>query len=237
MLILDVECFRNYFLVLTKDTETSKVFEIETIDDFKKLAKDNIFITFNGLRFDELLIRYWLNGADEYALKEACDSIIRDNIRQSEFYRTYKCDQVTKINMIDIMEVCPGKGGLKLYGARWHCKTIAELPFSPYQDLTEEEKRQVKKYCENDLNVTELLYNKLEKQINLRRNMSNQLKMDLRSKSDAQIAEAIISKRIGNIPKATGLQKEFTYKMPDFIQFENDSLNTIKHQISECLSL
>lgn len=232
MLIFDVECFKNYFLVLCKDTETKKVFEIETPDEFKKLAKDNIFVSFNGIRFDELLIRLWLNGASEKELKLVCNDIIQGNMRNSDFYKEYNCDQLTKINHIDLIEICPGKGGLKLYGARWHCKTIAELPFDSEKILTDEEKQQVKKYCANDLEVTELLFDKLEKQINLRRNMSNQYKIDLRSKSDAQIAETVISNKLGRVSTAIATQPLFIYKTPEFITFQTSQLENLKKQLS-----
>lgn len=232
MLIFDVECFKNYFLVLCKDTDSGKIFEIETAEEFKKLAKDNIFVSFNGIRFDELLIRLWLNGANEKLLKNACNAIIQDNMRSSDFYNEFACDKVTKINHIDLIEICPGKGGLKLYGARWHCKTIAELPFSPDKELTDKEKQEVKLYCGNDLEVTHLLFNKLEKQIQLRRNMSNQFKLDLRSKSDAQIAETIISNKIGRIPASIESQPDFVYKMPAFIKFETTQLNKLKQKLS-----
>ena len=57
--------------------------------------------------------------------------------------------------------------------------------------------------------------------------------MDLRSKSDAQVAEAVIKKRVGQItgtaPKKPDLAniKPFKYRAPDYIRFENEHLNDL----------
>jgi hypothetical protein len=47
-------------------------------------------------------------------------------------------------------------------------------------------------YCHNDLQVTRILYDELKPQIALREQMSKQYGLDLRSNSDAQIAENVI---------------------------------------------
>ena len=49
-------------------------------------------------------------------------------------------------------------------------------------------------YCQNDLGVTKALFNTLRSEIELRKEMSEEHGIDLRSKSDAQVAEAVLKK-------------------------------------------
>ena len=50
----------------------------------------------------------------------------------------------------------------------------------------------MREYCHNDLHTTKILYDAIKPQIALREQMSEQYNIDLRPKSDAQIAECII---------------------------------------------
>ena len=88
-------------------------------------------------------------------------------------------------------------------------------------------------YCVNDLQTTWLLYKSLEKQIDLRCQMSQQYGVDLRSKSDAQIAEAVIK---SELHKMTGREYRkpdiddstvFRYLDPKIISFQTKQLQDI----------
>ena len=61
----------------------------------------------------------------------------------------------------------------------------------------------IRNYCDNDNQITAQLYRQLSEAIRLREAMSDQYGLDLRSKSDAQIAEQVIKseyqKLTGNI--------------------------------------
>ena len=132
---------------------------------------------------------------------------------------------IPEVNHIDLIEVCPLQGSLKLYGARLHCKTIQDLPYDPSTELSYDEAQTVKDYLNNDLAVTELVYKELEQEIKLREQLSSEYELDLRSKSDAQIAEAVITKEVY---KLTGVWPQrdkvseghiYTYTIPEYIGF------------------
>ena len=93
----------------------------------------------------------------------------------------------------------------------------------------------VKDYCFNDLLSTRDLYNALKVQIEMRTAMSVTYGIDLRSKSDAQMAEAIIKSEVEKLTK-TKLVKPadltgttFQYRIPEWMQFfEIDILGEIQ---------
>jgi hypothetical protein len=73
----------------------------------------------------------------------------------------------------------------------------------------------------------------LEKQILLREKMSSQYKIDLRSKSDAQIAESVIKLELTKKTKKRYSRPEikvgtaFKYNLPNFISFETPELKSV----------
>jgi len=97
----------------------------------------------------------------------------------------------------------------------------------------------LREYCENDLHTTALLFNELRPQVELRAKMSKQYGIDLRSKSDAQIAEKII---LDGVSRVTGDQYSktvyadsatFKYIDPQIVTFKRGTLNEIFAKILE----
>ena len=70
------------------------------------------------------------------------------------------------------------------------------LPIEPDALIAPAQRELLRQYCVNDLDTTEALYRALEKQVELRAKMGEQYGMDLRSKSDAQIAEKVITSEL-----------------------------------------
>jgi len=236
--ILDIECFPNYFLCSLKRLDTGAILEFEMRDD-SKLDCENLkriltsdkyeFVTFNGNGYDLPMLSYALNDVSPKSLKRASDAIIVDNLRAWDFPKRFNCVEL-KIDHIDLMEVAKGDCSLKLYAGRLHAKKMQDLPYDPDVSLTNEQMDEVKRYCRNDLENTELLLKAHVKQIDERRLMSKQYGADLRSKSDAQIAEAVIK---SEVEKLTGQRikkgrldyKEFYYQKPDYVVFASEQLN------------
>jgi len=80
-------------------------------------------------------------------------------------------------------------------------------------------------YCHNDLDNTEYLFKKLKPELELREEMGKQYDLDLRSKSDAQIAETVINSEITKLngfrPKSPDvfIGKKYNYKAPAFLKY------------------
>lgn len=236
-LFLDVECYPNYFLVMFSNADgRTKSFElyedhpldVEGLDAF--LSKPGVeYVTFNGKSYDEPMITLALSGASNAALKKASDAIIMTDLKPWEFYDAFGLNGIT-FNHIDLIEVAPGMASLKIYGGRMHSKKLQDLPIEPDAQVRPEERMAIKHYCRNDLMVTAMLFAALSEQIELRRVMSKEIGVDVRSKSDAQIAEAVMRKAYidanGSAPRKTTLTYgSFLYEAPDYVGFGSEMLN------------
>lgn len=231
VVVLDVECYRDYFEVGVRNIETGNTLVFEQYDgvslDRELLAKVLRLcqiITFNGATYDIPMVYYALTGVSNLQLKRASDAIIQQNLKPWEFERTFGV-RIPKIDHIDLIEVAPGQASLKIYGGRVHTQRMQDLPVEPDASITPELRPQLVSYNGNDLNATKDLRTGLIKQLELRERMSEEYGMDLRSKSDAQIAEAVIKSQLERL---SGVRPErpkfpagtsFNYQVPDFISY------------------
>lgn len=243
----DVECYPNFFYIAFKHAPTGKFVAFELSPEFSiNIEKLNwmlwrfCIVGFNSRAYDVPMISLALTGANCEELKRASDIIIMGDgekkITPWSFAKKYRL-QIQNYNHIDLIEVAPLEGSLKLYGGRLHCDTMQDLPFEPDHHLTAEEGQILRIYCCNDLDNTEILFNELAGDIKLRMEMSETYGVDLRSKSDAQIAEAVINseltKVLGKQPErpryAEGTQLQ--YRIPGFISYETPQLQEILNVI------
>lgn len=245
MLILDTECYSNYWLVSMLQLETGKIRHFELHEnsklDTKSIArylKSNTVVTFNGNNYDVPLLSAALAGYDNVKLKKLSDSIIGSKLPSWAILKNHQF-QLIKFDHIDLFEVAIGQSSLKIYGGRLNAPKMQDLPIEPNAIITPAQHAELREYCENDLHTTALLYNALKPQIELRGKMSAQYGMDLRSKSDAQIAETVI---ISELSKITGQQYRkptypenatFRYLDPQIVTFKSGQLNNVFAQILE----
>lgn len=224
VIVMDTECYPNYWLFAFKHLPSQKVFTLEQSED-EDLWKDLLLwvmyrftiISFNGNGYDLPMIWAAYKNADTAELKRLSDELIGEQ-------RRHNGEDKHSIDHIDIIEVCPApKASQKIYAGRLHNKRMQSLPFSSDTILTKEQREYIKDYCLNDLDDLELAYNELCPQIALRESMSKQYGMDLRSKSDAQIAEAVIisevAKEIGYMPRKPRFDPNLVlrYKAPEYL--------------------
>lgn len=252
---LDIEVFRNYFLLGLSDAEGDRYVYFETYDGgapldvpkIKRLLEHKAIevYTFNGLNYDIPLVRLALTGASCSDIKDASDAIINDSLKGWQFERGRSLSPLI-IDHVDLMEVAPGRNGLKTYGGRLHAKKLQDLPLPHDTLILPDQRPMVRDYNRNDLNLTRDLRKSLTKQIDLRRalmaEMQEELQAadqdkqyfvdDLRSKSDAQIAESVLKQRVllatGVMPrKHTPSLKPFKYVAPKYIQYKLPILQSV----------
>lgn len=238
-LTYDIEVYANYTLIAFKGMSSGKFtfFELSEFHDtpnYRKLQyiiDNKELISFNGIGFDAVIMALFLNQKSCADMQNATTMIIEQNQRGYEVLKAFKTKAID-INQIDIMELCPLQYSLKLYSARLHCDSIIDLPFKPGSTLCEKKISVVKYYCANDLSNTELVYNDRLSAIELREKMTEEYNVDLRSKSDAQVAEAIIG---AEYKKLTGREAEkrefvsfkFKYNVPEYVNFKTPELQEI----------
>jgi len=229
--ILDVEIFRNWFAVGMLDVGDGRVDFLELHDDqpldvdrLRYVLDRNRLITFNGDGFDIPIIHYALAGATTQQLHDAAGAVINQNLRGWQLADRHGFKLGKPRDHVDLIEVAPGMASLKIYGGRMHSARLQDLPVDPNDEVSPTQRVVLKAYCENDLHTTRDLYETLKPQLELRRVMGQQYKIDLRSKSDAQIAEAVITSEVTEAV-GTVLRPEiapgtaYRYKAPDFLQF------------------
>ena len=238
--VMDIECYRDYFLVMFKNLATGntrhfELFEGQDLDilTLNKILRNYTILTFNGRNYDIPILTLALSGASNIDLKRASDAIIKTNLKPWVFEEKYGVYPPKCLDHIDLIEVAPGQASLKIYGGRLHSKKMQDLPIEPDASISPDDRQDLITYCGNDLQTTIDLYNKLRAQIELREQMSEQYNVDVRSKSDAQIAEAVIRHEI---EKARGSKvykpdfvkgQSFRYRAPDYISFTTPSLTRV----------
>ena len=244
MLILDCECYPNYFLLAFLEVSTGKVRHFECTEaqpfDGKTVAALMVKYqtgSFNGLSYDLPLIVAAIMGAKPARLKSISDAIILRKQPAWRVMRDFELAIPAKWDHIDIIEVAPGQSGLKIYGGRMHAPTLQDLPIEPDEHVTPEQMEQLKAYCANDLHLTAALFRTLRPQLDLRVSMSKQYGQDLRSKSDAQIAETVILSELSKVTGTTYRAPQmpdgysFSYKDPGFLEFQTPELRAIHARI------
>lgn len=236
-LIVDVEVYKNYFLVCFTSMKTGWISYVEMYDgcplDVKKLKWMLEFFTtvgFNSWSYDMIMCFLAVSGCSTETIKWASDKIIVEEIRGSEVMRDLKA-QGLKVDHIDLIEVAPLRASLKTYAGRLHCPKMQDLPFHPSTVLTPDQITIVRWYCVNDITNTAYLRECLREHINLRYELSNEYRVDLRSKSDAQIAEAVIGselkKLLGTRPQRPKIEVGtwYRYKVPSYVKFQTPLMN------------
>lgn len=207
------------------------------ITGITSVLRQYTIVGFNSGNYDCPILALALSGADNARLKEANDVIITRGMKPWDFYDAYGVRMPSYADHIDIMEVLPGvRISLKAYAGIAHCPTIQDLPIDPASDISPIERVGLDSYCGNDLRVTQTLFKiAIEKEwIPLREHISDEIGIDVRSKSDAQIAEAITKSKLGFKPipiqRQSGFQ--FTYKAPQCISFQTEELRHVLNVVA-----
>lgn len=241
--IIDCEVYSNYFLMSAMDIDNGDVVYFEKSDyhrldvvGLSDFLSDNLTVSFNGLNYDLPIIARAIKGATNGQIKTLSDKIVTSNEPSWKICKEAGIVVPKTWDHIDLFEVAPGRSGLKIYGGRLHQQRLQDLPVEVGATLTEGQMSIVKDYCVNDLLTTKSLLSALRNEVNLRIDIGKQYKMDVRSKSDAQIAEAIILHELTRITgksygRPDNVQASFRYKDPGFISFESEGLSGIFKKI------
>lgn len=236
-LVFDCEVYGNYFLAAFRSIVSGKVafFEMREgqpldIPRLRWVLENFLVITFNGNFFDLPVAALALAGLTCAQIKAAANQIIAEQVKPWMVLRSFKVKQL-KLDHVDLIEVAPLQASLKIYGGRIHVPRMQELPFRHETILSEDQVTIVRWYCiGSDLTATAFLFMELKPQIELRAEMSARYGVDLRSKSDAQIAEAVLNAEIKRLtysdPKRPEIPEgsSFKYQVPSYINFESPVL-------------
>lgn len=244
--VTDTECYPNYWCIGFENIDTGKRLVLEMFDghplDRNKLRdtfKRFRIYTFNGMHYDIPMICYaMMAGTTNAMLKKLNDFIIVENKLRGEkklmpwqILERFGISIPAWIDHIDLFEVAPGvRLSLKKYGARMNMKRLAETPIPFDQPINlKTDRPKVIAYMNNDLATTAELKRRLKTELQTRNWMSSELGIDLRSKSDAQMAEAQFKvkyeRATGSPPDKPKVRSmRFHYDPPPFIRFKTPQL-------------
>lgn len=241
--IFDTEVYRDYFLASFLDLATGQVTEVEAtaekpldLEALKACMRKRTLVGFNSGTFDLPVLAVALEGADCERIHKAAGAIIRHNYRAWQFEQAWNV-RLPRVDHIDLIEVAPGVASLKLYAGRLHAQRMQDLPVDPDASISPEQRAVLRQYCRNDLANTAALYRALEPQIELRSAMSAEYDIDLRSKSDAQIAEAVLVHQVKALRKTEIVRPEiepgtvYHYRAPAWLQFRSLALTDVLTEI------
>jgi hypothetical protein len=239
-LILDVECYKDYFLVCFMNRENGKVASFEMFADKKlnvakvsNLMHQNQTISFNGNHYDLPMIAAALQNRDCAEMKRISDEIITSGKSSWRVCQDEGIAIPSEWDHIDVIDVVPGQASLKIYAGRLGYPKLQDLPVEPSASISIAQRELLRAYCVNDLRVTDALYRAVEKQVALRVDMSAEYGVDLRSKSDAQIAETVLRSEVQamsgktlRVPKV-GDDATFRYLNPKIVSFTGEQLREV----------
>lgn len=228
--IYDTECYPNYWLLkLRPQGGEIFSFELRAGERLTPQTRRQIFrlfdlfttVSFNGNNYDVSMVCAALNGFSTEELHSLNNQIIMAGKKPWDL----GLPEWKPADHIDVREVLPGAGSQKMFAARIHYKTLRDLPYEPHEYLSPSQMAEVADYCENDLGQIEAEYLALAPALQLREDMGARYGLDLRSKSDAQVAEAVIKRRCEQA-LGTRLYKpeidwglRFKYEPPAFLAY------------------
>lgn len=235
--IVDTECLPDYWLARFSTGESFPAFAGHPLDVaglVRALSRYRI-VTFNGQHYDNPMLALAVAGFTVEQLRQASDAIIQEKLQPWDVLRRYGVAPLDWVDTIDLIDVAPGQSSLKAYGGKMHSRKLQDLPYDPCAPLEHLGRRFVTfDYCGNDLAVTADLLATFPTQIKLREDMSAEFGVDLRSKSDAQIAEAVMKTllpfKVERPYVAPGSQ--FHYRPPAWLAFQTPYLADVARRMA-----
>lgn len=246
-LVWDTESYPNYWAAgfLSVDSGKCLIFEDSEYCELDKRKLDWVLhnftlIDFNGEEYDRHTTAIAIKpGTTSIDMWNATERIIKWRERGWKVVKDFKAKKL-KIDHIDLFELTPLSPSLKTMAGRLGSDLMMDLPFPPGTELSYEQQRITRWYMFNDNRNTLLVYNAHKENIKLREEFGPLYKTDLRSKSDAQMAEAIfraeIFRRTGYFAEAPGVvEKSFKFQMPDWVQFKTPWLQWLRQAVIDAV--
>lgn len=188
-ILLDIECYPNYFEVGIKDYDTKTVttFEVDDQHDERKelfqflTEFKGYLITFNGVHYDNVVLAYFVKeykNLSRLSAKELCTAlksfsnlVIDDDFEKIKWYKWFKHGW-TNIDLYlywaKSLRISK-KISLKSLGIQLNHEHVQELPYPHNSNLTVEQREDVRYYnTSNDLGILEKLCTRMTEDIKLR---------------------------------------------------------------------
>ena len=115
-----------------------------------------------------------------------------------------------------------------------HMPRLQDMPLAHDAVIeTAEQEQMILEYCHNDLDTTAELLRQLEPELMIRVEMSKQYGVDMRSKSDAQMAEQAYITTMGLKRKDNAIPHSVRYTPPAFLRYRDSALQALLEQVAD----
>jgi len=240
-LIADWEVYRNLICVGFRRVADGKTLVMEWShrkesdrDRLAALLRSNLIVGYNWDGFDAIISAAVVSGFTVEQVKDVCDRIILGGLKPWHVEEQLGITIPRSWKTCDLMGSQPNAhASLKTLAGRMHCPTMQDLPYEPDTILTEEQMDNVISYMGNDLQVTHTLFDWIHEPLAIRAALSEEHGIPLLSKSDSQVGEAIVKRRVEEHlgkrvykPDAVG-GTAFKYEIPPFLKFETPALQDV----------
>ena len=250
-LVWDTESYPNYWSAGFTNVRTGKSLIFEDAPEFgitfDKAALDWVLrnftlVDFNGESYDRHTAAIAVKPATDCSHMYAATQRIIEYGEPGWMVVKSMGARKVKMDHIDLIQLTPLAPSLKIMAGRLGSALMLDLPFKPGTWLSYPQIRIIRWYMFNDNRNTQLVYEAHADNIKLREEFGPKYGIDLRSDSDAQIAESIFKaetrKRTGRDPGESvkerhkrSLEMSFKFQMPDWVQFKTPELQWLRQQL------
>jgi hypothetical protein len=236
--VFDTETLPNRTLLCALDVDSGTWFDLwrHEPDAPQRLTAffqqpDATFIGFNSNSFDNLIVSAFCAGRTEAEIKRIANDIINNRLQPWAAERKHGLLRLAA-DTVDLIEVAPSFVGLKAYGARMHMPLLQDMPLAHDEPITPEQEPLVLSYCHNDVETTAELLRRLEPELLLRVQMSRQYAVDMRSKSDSQMAEQAYITSLKLKRQDNEIPAHVSYKPPAFLKFKTPHVQALLERVA-----
>jgi hypothetical protein len=250
-IVYDIEVFPNFFCFNAKELNKDRWFRLKidkssdlhkqmrSLDFFLKQTAE--WIAFNQLHYDNVILNYMFKNYQNVTASEFLTNVkaFNDFVIEKDDYDVIKEYKYSKthfkgLNVDLFLYWSQGlriskKISLKSLGVQLKHEKLQELPYEPSTHLTENQMLEVFNYCDNDVIITEKVYNKLYDSnspktgsVKLRYDVQNNYGLNCMSWDTPKIASEILAQSYAN---KTGMtQRDVTntrFEKPDVISFKH----------------
>jgi len=253
-LVYDLEVYPNYFLAGFKGIDSGKYVFLEEIhhdlgdlpertynrEKLKWILEKFTLISFNGKKYDDIISALAVHpqfGCIDFW--NATCMLIQEGLRDRDIYSHYSVKKL-EIDSIDIKELTAQGPSLKKCAARLHAPRLQDLPFIPGTYLTDRQIVVLRRYNINDLDNTQIVYESKLDIIAIREQKGKEYGVDLRSSSDAQMAEAIVGAEIRRMTGRKYIQRTkidpgtaYKYRAPTWVNFKTPMMQDFLRRLQK----
>ena len=225
--VIDYETLKNCTVLVAEDYKKDliKTFvispwknDVTDLISFLETSRDNKewHISFNGLSFDSQITEYFLRNKKSLLTKDPVEIAKLIHIEANNIIRKQENNEFSQyserdlqIKHIDVFKLNHWDNAAKRSSLKWiqysmDWYNIQDMPIHHDTEVAENQLDMIVDYCKNDVRSTKQIMHLSKEQINLRKSLSNEYKINLYNASEPRISKELF---LHFLQKETGISK------------------------------